>query len=214
MNAQITNMQKELESKNQIIEAAPEAAASESEAVETRRLASLQDENGQLKAKVGALEGVVHELEKAVKKMKGGLKDRGSVNITGPHNGIPLDSKSKDAPAHTGGGGHKKVPHSKDVVPYLDMENAVSKDLEPPTTREHSSHTSNNHHHHHRDHSQKSTSLLSGGYQTMTTPSQPPQAAVGLQLYRSSHIGQDNIHPGVFSKADKPDRGKPLTRIL
>lgn len=200
-------MQKELESKNQIIEAlAPEVTSeTETEAMETQRLASLQDENSQLKSKVSALEGVVHELEKAVKKMKGGLKDRGSVNIAGHHNnGIPTDSKSKEA-VLANGGGHKKVPHSKDVVGYLDMENAVYKDLEPTTTKEYSSH--------HNHHSQKSSSLFSSGNQTLNMASHPPQA-VGLHLSRSSsHIAQD-IHPGVFSKADKPDRGKPLTRIL
>lgn len=200
MNAQITSMQRELESKNQIIEASAPEITSETEAVETQRLVSLQDENSQLKSKVSALEGIVHELEKAVKKMKGGLKDRGSVNIAGHHNGIPIDSKSKEA-----GGGHKKVPHSKDVVGYMDMENAVYKDLAPTTRIEYDSH--------HIHHSQKSASHLSSGNQTsMNMASHPPQA-VGLHLSRSSHIAQD-IHPGVFSKADKPDRGKPLTRIL
>lgn len=203
MNAQITSMQKELESKNQIIEASAPDVASETEAVETQRLVTLQDENSQLKSKVSALEGVVHELEKAVKKMKGGLKDRGSVNIAGHHNVIPTDSKSKEA-VLANGGGHKKVPHSKDVVGYMDMENAIYKDLEPTTAIEYNSH--------HIHHSQKSASLFSSGNQTMNMASHPPQA-VGLHLSRSAHIAQD-IHPGVFSKADKPDRGKPLTRIL
>ena len=185
MNAQIATMQKELESKNHIIDTASEAAFELEAASDSRRLvSSLQDENGQLKAKVSALEGAVHELEKTVKKMKGGLKERASVNITGPHNAVPVDSRSKD----TAQGGHKKTSYTtKDATSYIDMENMMSKDLDPSTTREHSSHLS-----------QKAAS-------------HPPQA-VGLQL-RAAQIAQD-IHPGVFSKADKPDRGKPLTRIL
>ena len=200
MNAQISNMQKELESKNQIASEAASSAEAAERSFEARRLLSLQDENDQLKTKVGTLEAAVHELEKTVKKLKGGLKDRGSVNVSGPTNGIPAaDSKSREATL-ANGGGTRKIPHSKDVIPYMDVENTVSKGLEPSATREYNVH-----------HSQKTAALFSGGNLTTNLASHPPQA-MGLHL-RPSHMAQD-IHPGVFSKADKPDRGKPLTRIL
>lgn len=201
MNKQILSLQKEIESKNRISGAvspssdekknSPSEPASPSDddggntfsgekshrmkAMEEEVL-SIKEENGQLKTKVTALEDMVHHLEKYIKKMKSGLKEREktSSNLQSPSQlFVPSEVSHKplQSDATTETNKAKFIPKSKVFSIPASKENTFS-------------------------------IFESNGDDHLS----------GAVSHRASSEGE--VHPGVFSKADKPDRVKPLTRIL
>mmetsp|Transcript_9063 Transcript_9063/g.12403 ORF Transcript_9063/g.12403 Transcript_9063/m.12403 type:complete len:439 (+) Transcript_9063:18-1334(+) len=151
---------------------------------------SLLNENIELRSRVSHLEESIHQLEKQIKKSKGGLKDRGSSNIIPPndtnnnvnnheeddkkHKPMDIVSKILFTPKS------RSVPLSGEPTPYLYNSDQ------------------------HLQHQQIDS--LNMNHRSQQQPSQ-------MVIQMKSSSSQD-IHPGVFSHSDKPVKVKPLTRIL